>query len=85
VLCGDVRGQPCDDLRHHLRRLTHRAMESIAKVWSTPIEQLGKALITLLLASWADDVIEPVASMPDDVAIGASPGAMTAVLTLFKA
>jgi AcrR family transcriptional regulator len=34
-------------------------LESIAKVWTTPIEQLGKALITLLLASWADDEIGP--------------------------
>jgi AcrR family transcriptional regulator len=34
-------------------------LESVAKVWTTPIEQLGKALITLLLASWADDEIGP--------------------------
>jgi AcrR family transcriptional regulator len=34
-------------------------LESIAEVWTTPIEQLGKALITLLLASWADDEIGP--------------------------
>jgi AcrR family transcriptional regulator len=34
-------------------------LESIAEVWTTPIEQLGKALITLLLASWADDDIGP--------------------------
>jgi AcrR family transcriptional regulator len=32
-------------------------LESIAKVWTTPIEELGAALITLLLASWADDEI----------------------------
>ena len=31
----------------------------IAKVWTTPIRQLGKALITLLLATWADDEIGP--------------------------
>src|SRR5277367_5458390 len=34
-------------------------LESVAKVWTTPIEQLGAALITLLLASWADDEIGP--------------------------
>jgi AcrR family transcriptional regulator len=34
-------------------------LESIAEVWTTPIPQLGKALITLLLASWADDEIGP--------------------------
>ncbi len=34
-------------------------LESVAKVWTTPIEQLGAALITLLLTSWADDEIGP--------------------------
>jgi len=34
-------------------------LESVAKVWTTPIDQLGAALITLLLASWADDEIGP--------------------------
>jgi AcrR family transcriptional regulator len=34
-------------------------LESVAKVWTTPIEQLGAALITLLLASWTDDEIGP--------------------------
>jgi AcrR family transcriptional regulator len=34
-------------------------LESIAEVWTTPIQQLGNALITLLLASWADDEIGP--------------------------
>jgi AcrR family transcriptional regulator len=34
-------------------------LESIAKVWTTPTDQLGAALITLLLASWADDEIGP--------------------------
>jgi AcrR family transcriptional regulator len=34
-------------------------LESVAKVWTTPIERLGEALITLLLASWADDEIGP--------------------------
>ena len=34
-------------------------LESVANVWTTPIDQLGAALITLLLASWADDEIGP--------------------------
>jgi AcrR family transcriptional regulator len=34
-------------------------LESVAKVWTTPTDQLGAALITLLLASWADDEIGP--------------------------
>jgi len=34
-------------------------LESVAKVWTTPIAQLGAALIKLLLASWADDEIGP--------------------------
>src|SRR5277367_318280 len=34
-------------------------VENVAKVWATPIEQLGSALITLLLASWADEEIGP--------------------------
>ena len=34
-------------------------LESVAKVWTTPVDQLGAALITLLLASWADDEIGP--------------------------
>jgi AcrR family transcriptional regulator len=34
-------------------------LEDVAKVWTTPVEQLGAALITLLLASWADDEIGP--------------------------
>jgi len=34
-------------------------LERIAEVWTTPIQQLGNALITLLLASWADDEIGP--------------------------
>ena len=36
-----------------------RWLENVAKVWTTPIDQLGAALITLLLASWADDEIGP--------------------------
>lgn len=34
-------------------------LESVAKVWTTPVDQLGAALITLLLASWADGEIGP--------------------------
>lgn len=34
-------------------------LESVAKVWTSPIDELGEALITLLLASWADDEIGP--------------------------
>jgi AcrR family transcriptional regulator len=34
-------------------------LESVAKVWTTPIERLGAALITLLLTSWADNEIGP--------------------------
>jgi AcrR family transcriptional regulator len=34
-------------------------LESVAKVWTTPIEQLGGALVALLLTSWADDEIGP--------------------------
>ncbi len=34
-------------------------LESVAKVWTTPIDQLGAALITLLLAAWADDEVGP--------------------------
>jgi AcrR family transcriptional regulator len=36
-----------------------RWLENVAKVWTTPIDQLGAALIALLLASWADDEIGP--------------------------
>jgi AcrR family transcriptional regulator len=32
-------------------------LENVAKVWTTPVDQLGRALITLLVASWADDEI----------------------------
>jgi AcrR family transcriptional regulator len=34
-------------------------LDSVAKAWTTPVDQLGKALITLLLASWADDEVGP--------------------------
>jgi AcrR family transcriptional regulator len=36
-----------------------RWMENVAKVWATPVEDLGEALVKLLLASWADDEIGP--------------------------
>jgi AcrR family transcriptional regulator len=36
-----------------------RWLDSVAKVWTTPVDRLGAALITLLLASWADDEIGP--------------------------
>jgi AcrR family transcriptional regulator len=36
-----------------------RWLDSVAKVWTTPIEHLGAALVQLLLASWADDEIGP--------------------------
>jgi AcrR family transcriptional regulator len=34
-------------------------LENVAKVWTTPVDQLGAALLKLLLASWADDEIGP--------------------------
>jgi len=34
-------------------------LESVVKVWATPIEHLGAALLKLMLASWADDEIGP--------------------------
>jgi AcrR family transcriptional regulator len=34
-------------------------LENVAKVWTTPVEQLGAALLEFLLASWADDEIGP--------------------------
>jgi len=34
-------------------------LENVAKVWTTPIERLGEALVKLLLASWADEEIGP--------------------------
>jgi AcrR family transcriptional regulator len=36
-----------------------RWLDNVAKVWTTPIEHLGAALVELLLASWADDEIGP--------------------------
>nr|WP_163716651.1 TetR family transcriptional regulator [Mycobacterium timonense] len=34
-------------------------LDRVAEVWATPVERLGSALLTLLLASWADDEIGP--------------------------
>jgi AcrR family transcriptional regulator len=34
-------------------------LENVAKVWTSPLHQLGTALITFLLASWADDEVGP--------------------------
>jgi AcrR family transcriptional regulator len=34
-------------------------LDNVAKVWTTPVDQLGKAMITLLLASWTDDEVGP--------------------------
>jgi AcrR family transcriptional regulator len=34
-------------------------LENVAKVWTTPVDQLGAALVTLMLASWADVEIGP--------------------------
>jgi AcrR family transcriptional regulator len=35
-------------------------LDNVAKVWTMPIEQVGAALLKLLLASWADDEIGPM-------------------------
>ncbi len=37
-----------------------RWLESVAATWATPVEQLGEALIRLMLGAWADDEIGPV-------------------------
>jgi AcrR family transcriptional regulator len=34
-------------------------LESVVEIWTTPVEQLGEALITLLMASWADNEVGP--------------------------
>ena len=36
-----------------------RWLDNVAKVWTTPIDQLGTAVLRLLLESWADDEIGP--------------------------
>lgn len=37
-----------------------RWLESVAATWSTPVPQLGAALVRLMLDAWADDEIGPV-------------------------
>ncbi|MEE6135560.1 TetR family transcriptional regulator [Mycobacterium sp. 050128] len=34
-------------------------LDNVAKVWTTPIDRLGAALITVLLDAWADDEVAP--------------------------
>ncbi|WP_082973037.1 MULTISPECIES: TetR family transcriptional regulator [unclassified Mycobacterium] len=34
-------------------------LEAVAKVWTTPTEKLGTALVQVLLASWSDEEIGP--------------------------
>jgi AcrR family transcriptional regulator len=35
-------------------------LENIAKTWTTPVSDLGRALLRLMLGAWADDEIGPV-------------------------
>lgn len=37
-----------------------RWLESVAKSWTTPVSELGSALLRLMLGAWADDEIGPV-------------------------
>lgn len=37
-----------------------RWLENVAKTWTTPVPQLGSALLRLMLSAWADDEIGPV-------------------------
>jgi len=37
-----------------------RWLESVAKTWTTPVPELGTALVRLMLNAWADDEIGPV-------------------------
>jgi AcrR family transcriptional regulator len=37
-----------------------RWLESVAKTWTTPMPELGCALLRLMLGAWADDEIGPV-------------------------
>jgi AcrR family transcriptional regulator len=37
-----------------------RWLDSVAKTWTTPLPQLGGALLRLMLGAWADDEIGPV-------------------------
>ncbi|TGD86564.1 TetR/AcrR family transcriptional regulator [Mycolicibacterium sp. CH28] len=37
-----------------------RWLESVAKTWTTPVPQLGNALLRLMLSAWADNEIGPI-------------------------
>jgi AcrR family transcriptional regulator len=37
-----------------------RWLENVAKTWTTPVPELGSALLRLMLDAWADDEIGPV-------------------------
>ena len=37
-----------------------RWLENVAKTWTTPLPELGSALLRLMLGAWADDEIGPV-------------------------
>ena len=37
-----------------------RWLENVAKTWTTPVPELGGALLRLMLGAWADDEIGPV-------------------------
>lgn len=37
-----------------------RWLESVARTWGTPVDELGEALLRLMLGAWADEEIGPV-------------------------
>ena len=37
-----------------------RWLDSVVKTWTTPVPELGTALLRLMLSAWADDEIGPV-------------------------
>ncbi|WP_179475041.1 TetR/AcrR family transcriptional regulator [Mycolicibacterium vinylchloridicum] len=37
-----------------------RWLENVAKTWTTPVPELGSALLRLMLSAWADDEIGPI-------------------------
>lgn len=37
-----------------------RWLDSVARTWGTPVDELGAALLRLMLGAWADDEIGPV-------------------------
>jgi AcrR family transcriptional regulator len=37
-----------------------RWLEAVAKTWTTPVDELGAALLRLMLGAWADEQIGPV-------------------------